>query len=948
MNVADGAFETHDDEISALIETLHRTEERLEELTAGEVDSVTDREGRTFLLRRAQEQLLVGVVARQAAILNALPAHIAMIDAQGSIISVNEAWQRFATENLLQGPGSAIGVNYLDICDCAWGEDCSEARLVAAGIRAVLRGENKSFSCEYPCHSPSEQRWFSMTVTPFADDPPSGAVVMHLDVTAERLAEVGAQLVVESSLDAVVVIDASDHVAVWNTQAEKTFGWSRHQAVGKLLTELIIPARYQEAHNQGMRMFLQNGAGPILGKRVEMVARHQDGHEFPVELAVSPVRLRGSWIFNASIRDLTEKTRNKALLERCSAAMDATPDAIYLVDRATMRYVYVNDAACSMRKHTREQLLALGPAGLLAIPEAELAREYDNIIASGKPAEPVEMLRPRDDSSPAWVELRRHAQRFGNDWMIVSIARNITKRKRVAAKLQESERRFSDMMGNVELMSIIIDTQGRIIYCNDYFLALTGWRGDELLGQKYVDLIIPPELADEVREVHSAMVANSPAARHHENEIMTRSGKRQLIRWNNTVLCSSAGEVIGTASIGEDITERKRSEEALLASEVQQRHLIEQLKVERSRLVAAQRVAKVGSWQTDLVTMTVIWSDETHRIYETDPATFQPTHAVFLDLVHPEDRDMVEKAFELSLAGRSANQIIEHRLQFADGRIKCVEERWQVYGNEQEKLPLAVGTCQDITERKHTENEIRRLNEDLERRVDERTAELQAVNQELEAFDYSVSHDLRVPIRHVEGFSTILLDDYREKLDARGIDHLNRIHGAAERMSQLVSDLLALSLVSRGELHRTGVDLSALAQLVFADLQKAAPEREIECVVQPGLSVNADRGLLRIVLENLIGNARKFSAGRNDVKIEFGCTSAEGRRVYFVCDNGAGFDAAYADQLFAPFKRLHAQTAFKGTGIGLATVRRIITRHGGEVWAEGIVDQGATIYFTLP
>ena len=194
----------------------------------------------------------------------------------------------------------------------------------------------------------------------------------------------------------------------------------------------------------------------------------------------------------------------------------------------------------------------------------------------------------------------------------------------------------------------------------------------------------------------------------------------------------------------------------------------------------------------------------------------------------------------------------------------------------------------------------------------------------------------------------MLLEDYRDKLDARGMDYLNRIQGAGQRMDQLVSDLLSLSLVSRGELNRKAFDLSALAQLVFTDLQNAEPEREIEWVVVPGLNAHADRGLLRIVLENLIGNARKFTAGRDAAKIEFGCTLAEGGMSYFVRDNGAGFDAAYADRLFAPFQRLHAQTAFKGTGIGLATVRRIITRHGGEVRAEGVVDQGAIIYFTLP
>ena len=577
---------------------------------------------------------------------------------------------------------------------------------------------------------------------------------------------------VDASLDAAVVADATGRITAWNRQAEKTFGWTSQQAIGQLLTDTIISPRFHEAHNQGMRLFIETGSGPILGKRIEIAALHQDGRELPVELAISPIRLRGSWIFNAFIRDLTVQKRSEASLRSFAAAMDLAPDAIYLVDRITMRYIYVNDAACKMRNHTREQLLALGPAGLMAIPETELARD-------------------------------------------------ITERKRVAAELQESDRRFSDMMGNIELVSIVIDPERRIVYCNDFFLALTGWRREELLGQTYVDLIIPPELRDEVRQVHAAMALDSAAARNHENEIVTRSGERRLIRWNNSALRSPSGEVIGTASIGEDITEYKRAEQALMESERQQRQLIEQLKIERSRLVDAQRVAKVGSWETNLTTLEVIWSDETHRIYGTDPATFHPTHGRFLEFVHPEDRVKVEDAFNMSIGESDKYNHIEHRVLLANGGIKFIEERWRMFLDALGMPVRVVGTSRDITANVHTENEIRRLNTDLERRVEERTAELQAVNQELEAFDYSVSHDLRAPIRHVEGFSTMLLEDYRDKLDARGIDCLKRIQGAGQRVDQLVSDLLALSLVSRGELNRKAFDLSALAQLVFAGLQNA-------------------------------------------------------------------------------------------------------------------------------
>jgi len=249
----------------------------------------------------------------------------------------------------------------------------------------------------------------------------------------------------------------------------------------------------------------------------------------------------------------------------------------------------------------------------------------------------------------------------------------------------------------------------------------------------------------------------------------------------------------------------------------------------------------------------------------------------------------------------------------------------------------------DITERKRAEAALARQQQDLAHS----NAELNAANKELEAFSYSVSHDLRAPLRTIDGFSLALLEDYSEKLDAEGKKNLDRVRAATQRMGMLIDDLLNLSKVTRASMRLEKVDVSSAAEEVIEELQKTQPERHVECSIEKGLEAKADSHLLRVVLVNLLGNAWKFTSKRDAARIEFGKTQSNGSSAFFVRDNGAGFDPAYTERLFGAFQRLHAMSEFPGTGIGLATVQRIINRHGGRVWAEAWAGQGATFYFTL-
>jgi PAS domain S-box-containing protein len=396
--------------------------------------------------------------------------------------------------------------------------------------------------------------------------------------------------------------------------------------------------------------------------------------------------------------------------------------------------------------------------------------------------------------------------------------------------------------------------------------------------------------------------------------------------------------VLATIAIERDTRKRARVEEALRDSEEQFRQVFEE--------------SPSG----------ILLVEEGRRVRRANPALCRlmgQTEEELQQLALPSTTaqgSLLNLMFETGwiAAGEQTRFDAEQEYVTKSGSTAWVNVHATKLYNSHGRAVCNLALIEDITERKQADREIRTLNDSLERRVTQRTGEaaeanqkLESANRELEAFAYSVSHDLRAPLRSVDSFSQIILDEYSDKLDEDGARYLRRIRAGAQHMGQLISDLLNLSRVSRGLLTLEPVDLSAMASTIVNELRDQEPQRTVDVQIAPDIGANCDTRLVRVVMNNLIGNAWKFTGKREKACLEFGASSEEGVVVYFVRDNGAGFDMAYVSQLFTPFQRLHQTSEFAGTGIGLATVQRIVQRHGGRIWVDSAVERGATFYFTL-
>jgi PAS domain S-box-containing protein len=613
--------------------------------------------------------------------------------------------------------------------------------------------------------------------------------------------------------------------------------------------------------------------------------------------------------------------------------LDQLPDVVLVVADRDLRYVLVGGQALERAGWRAGELLGRRPRELTSSRIAALIEKHMTAALAGE-STTVPVL-PSTRSELAWEArfgpLRRED---GAVTGVVFLLRDVTAPYRLTEGLRESEERFHStvdvLLDGLSVLSAVRDEQGRIVdmrweYANPVACAIVHRPLEQVLGQHLLGLFPSLEGLG-----HFARLAQT---------IETGEPCDFVVPWFDENAVAGAFEVRG-ARLGDgivvsfhDATAKIQSEQRLRDSE------------ERYRVTLASAAAGVANVGLDGRFLQV-----NRRLCEiTGYSEAELLTRTYLDITHRDDVAIHLAQAHRLLAGDIPWYSLQKRYLRKNGSVVWVVVTVGALRDDEGRVYEYVDTVTDITAQKRAQDEVARLNAELEERVQQRTSELEAVNRNLEAFSYTVSHDLRAPLTTMSGFTEMLAEEFGDRLGAAGLEYIARIQAAGARMDGLIDELLALSHASRAEIRPAAVDLSDLARASIAALRHDEPGRQVRATVQDGVQVLGDERLLRTVMENLLGNAWKFTSKTTGAAIEFGTLPARGAMTHcYVRDNGAGFDPASAGKLFLPFSRLHSHEDFPGTGVGLASVQRIIERHHGRCWAEGQPGHGAVFHFTLP
>lgn len=765
---------------------------------------------------------------------------------------------------------------------------------------------------------------------------------------ALRKSEERYRRLVELCPDALLVLN-DGQIAFVNTAAEQLLGGDeRHPLVGRPFLDFIPENNKAELAEQ-LRLITTAGSAPPwdpgnggLSSFAEQTVLRADGSRLTVELAASHLTFGDEPAVQLIMHDVTGARMAAAALReaeaRKAAILETSLDAIISIDHQGIVREW-NPAAEGIFGYLREETLGDRLENLIvpvSLTEKYLPGLADYLMTGvgSLIGRPMEVLARRKSGEEFPIDLAITQIPSSNPPFFTAFIRDITDRKQTEEALRRSEARKSAVLESALDAIISVDQKGKVIDWNPAAEKIFGYSRELVLGRDILELIEPRSTVELQRRGLARFFQTGRGrlfGQRIEAAAMRANGAEFPVELTITRIPGD-DPLLFTIFI-RDITDRKRTEEALRKSE------------ERFRLLV-EGVEDYAIYMLDTHGRITSWNAGAERIYgyRAQEIIGRRFHRFYT----PEDCERKKPDQALAVAT-------------ADGRFQ--DECWHVRKNGTEYWASFVITAlrddngklygfskiaRDITKRKHAEDEIRRLNSELERRVQERTTELQTAHQEMEAFSYSISHDLRAPLIHIAGFVEMLRSELEGKIDDKSRRHLQTICDSTENMGRMIADLLGLSRLGRAELHRVRLNLTDVVREAQRELKAQLQGRRVVWIVPELPEVLADPFLLRQAIFSLLGNAVKFTRPREEARIEVGVESTPTEHVVFVRDNGVGFDMKYASKLFGVFQRLHTASEFEGSGIGLANVRRIIQRHGGRTWAESVLGEGTIVYFTLP
>jgi PAS domain S-box-containing protein len=750
--------------------------------------------------------------------------------------------------------------------------------------------------------------------------------------------------------DVIYILDRNRHLKQANAAFYKFAQNTPEHLLGRHITEIIHPQGETEPCP------VCRAQNELRDARIIMEANHPDNPAGrPLEITVKILRNENNEVSGIlmSLHDLThDRSIQSKLAEsesRYRAIIEASPNPIALND-ADGNILYLNPVFTRNFGYTLNDIPHLDDWWPRAYPNAiyrqQVSREWLSRAEYSRlhntPVEPMEVnIRCKDDTvRTVVVSASPLGKTFGSMQMV--LFHDITERKLSEEALRASEQRFHAIADYTVEWENWVSPEGKLLWINPSVKRITGYSVEECMAMPDFPLpLIAPEDREKIRTEFSRALDNSSG--YSEFRLLHKNGNTIWASVSWQPIYDAQGKTLGHRSSVRDISSLKQAEEN-----------VRQLNTELEKRIE-QRTAELHATQFDLEQFKHTLDQTLDCVFMFDPDSLRFSYInrgaqqqvgynesellcmTPVDIKPEYDEDRFRREV-MSHIIKSPNEMyrFETLHRHKDGHDIPVEVSLQMV-KLSDGVKRCVAVVRDISDRRT-----------MEALAQKRLHDAETANRELEAFAYSISHDLRAPLRSIDGFSRILAEDYSHKLDDTGLNYLQRVRRAVQRMGILIDDLLELSRLGRSELHPVNVDMTRLAHEITEQLRTEYPDRKINIKIAPHVHANGDEMLLRLVLQNLLDNAWKYTRPAAEAEIEFGSMKINGEAVFYVRDNGAGFDMQYADKLFGVFQRLHKAEEFAGTGVGLATVQRIIHRHGGRVWAEAKLGKGACFYFTLP